>query len=224
MAKSHKKTRRCRFESLENRQLLAGDVAVKIFNGNLNIIGDRLDNGITLTAGGLPNQVVIAGVTQSGTATGLNGTPNGSVTLPNFDGNLKINMMEGNDSVTINNLTIKGNTKIKTGKDLDVLTLSGTTINGKSKINLGGRSDMLTITASVLKGKTKINAKSGNDMVGINNTTFRILNTQLGSGNDTLTIAGTTAAKTILNGGKNVNTFTNGTNNFLFNPTIKRFV
>jgi hypothetical protein len=224
MKKPHIKRRRCRFESLEQRQMLAGDVSVRIFNGNLNIIGDRLDNGVALTAGGMPNQVVIGGVTAGGAPTGLNGTPNGSVTLPNFDGNLKINMMEGNDLVVINNLTIKGNTKIKTGKGIDVVAATGTTVNGKSKIDLGGRGDNLTVTASVLKGTTKIKGKAGNDTVGINNTTFRILNTQLGGGNDTLTIAGTTAAKTILNGNKGVNTFTNGTNNFLFNPTIKKFV
>jgi hypothetical protein len=224
MAKPRKKGRRCGFEPLEDRRMMAGDVAVRIFAGNLSINGDMLDNAVSLTAGGLPNQVIISTMSAGGSPTGLNGTPNGTVTLPNFDGNLKINMKEGNDSVAINNLTIKGNTKIKTGKGIDTVQVSGTTANGKVKADLGGRGDTLTVNSSVIKGAAKIKGKKGNDLVGINNTTFRILNTQLGSGNDTLTIAGTTAGRTILNGGSGTNTFTNGTGNLLFNTTIKKFV
>lgn len=224
MAKPRTKHRRCSFESLENRRMLAGDLSVIIFKGKLAIIGDRLDNAVSLTAGMQPNQVVVSGMTAGGSATGINGTPNGTVTLPNFVGDLKIAMKDGNDSVTINNLPIKGNTKINMGKGIDVLTINGSTAGGKTKINTGSGSDMLTVSSSVVKGTAKIKTKGGNDMVVITNTTFRTLDTKLGKGNDMVAISGTTAAKTILNGGKGVNTFTNGTNNFLFNTKISKFV
>jgi hypothetical protein len=55
-------TRRCRFESLESRRLLAGDVTARIDNGKLIIKGDKLDNGITIVAGANAGEVVITGV------------------------------------------------------------------------------------------------------------------------------------------------------------------
>src|SRR6476646_5579077 len=97
--------RRCSFESLEIRQMLAGDVTAKIANGNLVIKGDSLANGITIAAGTTAGTVVVTGVNAGGAATNVNGTSNGAVTLSGFAGGLKIDMKGGDDTVTITGLT-----------------------------------------------------------------------------------------------------------------------
>src|SRR5688572_15011706 len=74
MASHRRKGRPCKFESLEKRNLLAGDVTASIRNGDLVIKGDDLDNGITITAGATAGSVLVTGVNAGGTATNVNGT------------------------------------------------------------------------------------------------------------------------------------------------------
>ena len=62
-----KGTRRLQFESLENRQLLAGDVNVSVVAGQLFVTGDQLENDIELTSTGVAGQFRIASGTFSPT-------------------------------------------------------------------------------------------------------------------------------------------------------------
>src|SRR3954451_18315412 len=105
MKRNRSQSRRCAFESLENRTMLAGDVTARIDHGNLIIKGDDFANGITIVAGTTAGQVVITGVNAGGSATNVNGMANGAVTLSGFTGGLKIEMKDGDDSVSITNLT-----------------------------------------------------------------------------------------------------------------------
>ncbi|HEY2416044.1 MAG TPA: hypothetical protein VGI40_27630, partial [Pirellulaceae bacterium] len=107
--------RKCKFESLENRQMMAGDVVASVHAGTLFIKGDNLSNGITITAGAIPNQVIITGTTVAGSGTTVNGLTNTPVAVNNVTKSMKINMQAGNDVVTVNNLTVNGSTKIKGG-------------------------------------------------------------------------------------------------------------
>src|SRR3954453_14932709 len=43
--------RKCKFESLENRQMMAGDVVRRVQAGTLVLKGDNYSNAITITAG-----------------------------------------------------------------------------------------------------------------------------------------------------------------------------
>src|SRR6478752_3145867 len=92
--------RRCAFESLETRQMMAGDVTASIAHGMLKIKGDDLDNGITIAAGATAGTVVITGVTAGGSATTVNGGTT-AVTLTGFTAGMKIDMEDGNDSVAV---------------------------------------------------------------------------------------------------------------------------
>ena len=90
------KGRRCSFESLESRQLLAGNVTFKIVNGNAVIKGDKLDNAIVVTE-------AVAGsitVTSGANATTINGAA-GPITLTGFTGALKIDLGKGADNLTV---------------------------------------------------------------------------------------------------------------------------
>src|SRR5215213_5526683 len=119
MKRKHYTGRRCNFEGLEQRRMMAGDVVVKMSGENLIIAGNRFDNAITITAGVPAGQVIVSGVTAGGSPTRINGTPNGSVTLNGFFGDLKVNMAAGNDSISINSVTVRGNTKIDVGDGID---------------------------------------------------------------------------------------------------------
>src|SRR5256885_5145757 len=70
--------RKCKFESLETRQMMAGDVVAQVHGGTLTIKGDNFSNAITVTPGAVPNSVFVNGVTPTGgTPTNVNGGSNG---------------------------------------------------------------------------------------------------------------------------------------------------
>src|SRR3954462_7165068 len=96
--------RKCKFESLENRRMMAGDVTVRLDHGNAIITGDFFPNGVMITAGVNPGDVVVTGITAGGHPTRVNGTPNGTVILPNVINGLRINMGFGDDTVNIDTL------------------------------------------------------------------------------------------------------------------------
>ena len=224
MPRHRRNGRSCKFESLEKRNLLAGDVTASIRNGDLVIKGDDLANGITITAGATAGTVVITGVNAGGSATNVNGTANGVVTLSGFTDDLKISMKDGDDTVSITNLDIPDSAKIKGGDGNDTITIDGATIDDKLKIRLSDGDDSLSITDTEVTGKTKIKGKDGDDDVTIEGSTFTRLRVKLGQDDDTLDISGTTASvKTRLNGGRGTNTFTSGTGNSLTNLKEKNF-
>src|SRR3954452_7474939 len=65
--------RKCKFESLENRQMMAGDVVGHVRGGTLTLKGDNFNNAITITPGAVPNSVLVTGVTPTGgTPTNVN--------------------------------------------------------------------------------------------------------------------------------------------------------
>jgi hypothetical protein len=202
MARHRGRGRRCVFESLENRRLLAGDVTARIVKGDLVITGDKLDNGITIVGGATAGTVVVTGINAGGSATNVNGTTNGAVTLTGFTGDLKIKMKAGNDVVTISDLEIAGKAKIKLGKGNDTLSLESVEVAEKAKI----------------KGRR------GDDEVTIEDSTFTKLEVSLSKGDDLLSISDTTVSeKTRLKGGRGTNTFENSDDNTFADLKLKRF-
>ena len=224
MAGHRRKWRPCKFESLESRNLLAGDVTASIHNGDLVIKGDDFANGITITAGATAGTVVITGINAGGSATNVNGTANGVVTLSGFTDDLKISMKGGDDTVSITNLDVPGTAEIKGGDGNDTITIGGATIDSKLKIRLGKGDDNLSITDTDVTGRTRIKGRGGNDDVTIEGSMFTRLRVLLGGDDDTLDISGTTVSvKTRLNGGDGTNSFTNGSGNSLANLKDKNF-
>jgi hypothetical protein len=223
MVRPRSSGRRCAFESLEDRQMLAGDVTAKISGGKLVIKGDSLANGITIAAGSTAGTVVVTGVTAGGSATTVNsGTT--AVTLSGFTGGLKLDMKGGDDSVTITGLTVTGDAKLEGGRGNDTFDVSGSTFHGALTTNLGDGNDTLTFDSTTVSGKAKFKGRSGNDDATITDSTFSKLSVSLGRGDDKLTMSGTTATvDTKLNGRHGTNTFTNSGDNTLASLTVKHF-
>ncbi len=224
MARHRHKGRPCRFESLEDRRLLAGDVTARIVHGDLVIKGDNLSNGITITAGPTAGTVVVTGVDAGGSATNVNGASNTAVSLSGFTGDLKVSMKGGDDTVSITDLTVPGKAKLKGGDGNDKFTLDGVTVDRSLGAYLGSGDDILSMTDGEVTDKTNIKGRSGGDDVTIEHSTFSKLSVSLGRGDDTLDISGSTASvKTRLDGGPNTDTFTNGTDNSLTDLKDRRF-
>lgn len=224
MARLRRIGRRCSFESLEDRRLLAGDVIAKIVNGNLVVKGDNLDNGIAITAGANAGDVVVTGVNAGGSATNVNGTANGVVTLTGFSGDLNIKMKRGNDSVAITWITTSGKAKVKGGHGDDTFDISDADFNGKLIVKLGEGDDSLSLRSTTVVGKAKVSGHSGSDDATVTDSMFSELGVSLGKGDDLLTVARTTtSAKTSFNGRRGTNTYTDGGGNSLADLSIRHF-
>jgi len=212
--------RRCAIETLESRQLLAGNVTFKIVNGNAVIKGDKAANIIAVSS------PVAGSVTVAGTNTTINGVV-GPVTLTGFTGNLKIQMGQGNDDVIVNGMNVSGNANIRLGRGNDFLDVATQ--------NSGLNSGNVAVT-----GALNVRARAGQDTVAIGHITTEeddpnvsasagSLTVRMGKQNDSLNVVRTTVAgSTRLRGGRGTNTVNNVTaaaalNNFATAPVIKRF-
>ena len=91
--------RLARLESLEAREMLAGDVSAVVVGGKLKISGDGQSNGVELTAGEINGSYVIRGLAHDG-ATTINGLE--SVTVSNVTQKVKFDMAAGDDLVVMN--------------------------------------------------------------------------------------------------------------------------
>jgi hypothetical protein len=223
MARARVSRRRCSFEALESRQMMAGDVTAKISGGDLIIKGDSLGNGITIAAGTTAGTVIVTGVTAGGSATTINGGT-AAVTLSGFTDDLKIDLKDGDDNVSVTGLTVSDDGKIKAGKGDDTVNVSDTTFDDDFKTDLGDGDDSLTLDSVTVTSHAKIEGHHGDDDTTITDSTFSKLHVSLGRGDDTLTMSGTeVTARTKLNGKKGDNTFANNGGNTLDNLSVKHF-
>src|SRR5262245_33996536 len=155
--------RRCAFESLENRQMMAGDVTAQIHNGNLIIKGDSSDNDIAVTQSSTT-------ITVTGTSTTVNSATTPAV-LTGFTGKIKIKMKDGSDNVTLTGLT---STKLDVdmGSGNNTLDIENCTVNGKTELEgkkgnntfeIDTNTDTETTISSRFNGKLDIDLGKGND-------------------------------------------------------------
>jgi hypothetical protein len=208
--------RKCKFESLENRQMMAGDVVGSIHGGTLVLKGDGFNNGITINAGAVPNSIEVTGFTPTGgTPTNVNGLTNTTVTFLNVIHGLTIKMNGGNDEVTIDGVNINGLTNINMGTGVDTLLINDSTMCKGLTINTAQDADTVTITDTTVQGKTKIDTGADCDHVTLQDSVFGELNLNLGKDNDELvTDHITVTTRTKLDGGLGINVFDEGISDF----------
>ena len=94
-----RRTRRIRFERLESRQLLAGQVLVTVMNGDLVITGDTGDNSIEIAVQS-PGQFQVSG--RSGTEIVTSGDPHATTALvTGITRDVLIDLKDGNDTALL---------------------------------------------------------------------------------------------------------------------------
>src|SRR5436190_15905870 len=157
--------RQCVFESLESRQMLAGDVTAQIHNGNLIIKGDSNDNVVAVTQSGTT-------ITVTGTGTTVNGGTTPAV-LTGFTGGIKLKMKGGNDGVTLTGLTAT-ELEADLGKGNDTLDIENCTVNGETELEGEKGNDTVTIDTATTT-ETPISSRFNG-----------VLDIDLGKGTDTL--------------------------------------
>lgn len=155
-------------EHLECRQLLAGNVAAVIANGNLSLTGDDAANSVevTRTAAGIVVRG-LAGTTINGVATPFTAVA-GQTTL---SGNLKIDLAAGDDAVLISGaFTIVGNVEVHAGQGTDRVGLDGVTIKRDLIVHGGHDASLVEINGAEINGDVRLNIGTGDATVVVKNS------------------------------------------------------
>lgn len=167
------------FEGLEERLLLSTvTVDYGALNNELTVTGDGSSNDVLITTNA-QGQVVISG--QNGTTIDESSpfiTDNGdgtyTVTAPVDD--LTVDMGGGDDSVTIEDLSLSGNLSITTdnaGSGFDSVVLTNVSTDGTLDISTGGGNDFVSIEDSTFIGNGTVNMGAGDDELDAFNNSFR---------------------------------------------------
>src|SRR4051812_28028823 len=173
MVKRTVSQRKLRFEYLEDRAMLAGNVSA-IFD---NTVGGPLE----LTGDGAANKISISQVGENSfRVSGINtklviGTPGSTLRVNSFVfenvSDLTLNMNGGNDFVGIANTTINGFLTIDMGEGNDVLTMFNvheivpTETTGLASITLGSGNDVAVLVHVSSTADISIDAGDGRDSV-----------------------------------------------------------
>jgi hypothetical protein len=126
------------FESLETRQMLAGNVNAFVFaaSGNLNINGDNEANAVDVTAGPNPGEVWVTPLNGTLVNAGENGRDGSEpLLLTGLTGGLRSDLAGGNDELSVHDIAFAGDGVIYGRQGADKITLGayvpyGTSGNG----------------------------------------------------------------------------------------------
>jgi hypothetical protein len=183
-------TRRARFECLENRNLMAGNVTATLTGGMLLLTGDNNANGLVVHQTG-SNRFQVQGV-----ATHIKFGAQNAYSFT-FSGvtDIAFNMRGGNDSVTVYNSSLTGSMAAEMGTGNDALSVTNLRAD-----NLGVNLDQGNDVAALFKvstpndGAVGVSAGDGRDTVALNSITTAALGLEMGPGNfDALAVAFCTA-------------------------------
>jgi hypothetical protein len=234
MMKNRSQLRQLKAECLEQRSMMAGDIAASVEGGILYLRGDAAANGLLVQQGS--GGIEIVGQAAGGSATTINGSasfvatgvtrgvtarlaggndsirlanPAGPVTLP---GGILVDTGDGSDQISgrINN---GGAVTLNLGKGADKATLGPSSL-GTLAINTdpflveGSGNDQVTLTGVKAVRAAAIRTGAGHDSVKIDgNSSFPLsLTVSVDGGNDRVEILGTAADPLAIGGALTVNT------------------
>jgi hypothetical protein len=185
-----------RFESLERRNPLAGNVTAAVVGGELLLNGDHSSNAVQVRqlsetsweVRGLGTQIngSNSAFTANGVLAGISADLNrGDDFIKIFNGtitgDLLVETNQGADSLQFINLNVDGIANITTGDDVDAVLVSDVEVNGTLEaptadagaFNLltHGSNDVVTIDR-LLATSAYINLGSGNDALAMTRSTF----------------------------------------------------
>lgn len=180
------RTRKLSVETLERREVFAGNITTSLIGGTLRIIGDNQANVAVLTAG-VSNQVTL-----TGTGTQIDGV----LAPKSFDGvrNVVVELRGGDDSFAIG----------ATVTSADPLALAGTPLNLPGTLSIKGENgnDQLGVLVAGTT-VTTIDGGFGNDQIGARlsstRTDFNVTGGS-GAGDDQIFLGRITATNITVNG------------------------
>jgi hypothetical protein len=194
--------RSVRLETLETRNLMAGNITASVVNDELVLNGDNLANQVEVhqTAGNLFKVKGLNGTTingkadksfifQKGIRVDLKGGDDhffsgGTVFVDDIHGDLNINMGAGKDSVLLGRVNVQGKTVIDTSTEDDVVGINLAVLKNLT-INTGSGSD--TVNMGLMNAKaTTVNMDAGNDKFFSTFSSTESLKVESGNGDDTV--------------------------------------
>ena len=179
-----------RIESLEGRQLLAGDVGVELLaTGDLMVTGDENANDIVVASGDngilvLGNEgtnIVFDGVTAEFAEIEL---PEGMETIRD----LKLDMLAGDDRVLLEDVTVGRSLKTLLREGDDWMGVENSTIYRHGSISNGPGTDFVAIESVTVEERLAINAGEGAFELDAYDMELARLNINAAEGSDTLNV------------------------------------
>lgn len=213
------KNAKLRFEALEGRLMLNGDVTVKVNRfGDLSIHGDASGNGVAITqnangtydivgidAGATPKPTTINGkafvtvTVRRNVTIDLASGPNllaigGDTTTVAVPGQLTIRTGAGNDQVQLSGVDIKLGTVISTGKGNDQVRLYTVSTKKSADVRMGAGADAVFVESANFLKNFRVRGGTGDDLVavGADSMVGRDTSIRTGSGKDTVAVLGLT--------------------------------
>jgi hypothetical protein len=207
-------TRRLQLESLENRELMAGNVTVSFSGSELRIVGDSAANGVEVRQSS-PGVYTITGAFEGGAATKINGRS--SITASNVNGNvvvalgagndqldfgtgdqrvidvkrdLIIDMGTGNDWTDVRDVKVAGMLSINTGTGVDRTVVNRANVGTDLRIGdatssvNSGDSDEVTVLSSTVRRQIALTFRGGSDRAEIQSCAADSVYADMGAGND----------------------------------------
>jgi hypothetical protein len=178
-----------RFECLEPRLVLSGNVTAEVVNGHLHITGDNENNQIAIYGSGEAGTVIIQGGTEDGT--GATRTQVNGQNLQTFTDVHRItaNMGGGDDRVVVTNLTLNGALHVNLGDGNDRLIVRSNDV-GQQDIQFVG-DQTLAYGDVEIGGWFIVSGGPGNDVILTNNIVVNgSVHIAGGDGNDYLQMEG----------------------------------
>jgi hypothetical protein len=138
------------FESLERKQMLAGDVLVSLVGGTLLVEGDAEANSIVITSGAEAGSLVIQGldgtnVQFADAAPEDPPTPASGLVVEGVRGHVRVNLGDGNDTVAVHDAQFRRSLTINTGAGEDEVRIGAAgdvagavTDEGDANVEVGG--------------------------------------------------------------------------------------
>jgi hypothetical protein len=179
-----------RFETLERKQPLAGDVVVSLVGGNLVIEGDDAGNQIAISSGEEPGTFVIQGL--EGTAVRLADAEPGDPPAPETGlvvegvrGHVRVGLGDGDDTVAVHDAEFRRGLTINAGAGADVVRVGAAEdadpvdpaeedeldanvhVRGSLLINTGEDGDTVNVASASVGGLLTVATDGGDDTVNL---------------------------------------------------------
>jgi hypothetical protein len=195
------RTRRLGLETLERREMLAGNVSATVSLGQLTLTGNFEDNAIVLWRGPNPGQVVVAGAKDSAGGDTLVNGRTAPVTLSGVN-RIYADLRSGQDRILITNLSLpvdQHHTRrafyAEMGAGNDQIIISGNTGTPRNfQLNGGGAVPYGDVN---IQGTVVMVGRDGDDVLSLVNASVGGLLLFGQAGNDSLYVDGSLAKNRI---------------------------
>jgi len=213
----YQRSRNLGLESLEDRNLMAGDIIANVVNGSLVIRGDEASNGVAIRAGAEPGQYFIVGLEAGGEATSVNGVD--AVLVSGVTRGIRAGLGQGDDVFRLSDANVRGAVSVSAGRGNDHISIGGrdsddraddrandrvanTRIRLGLNLSTGLGNDSVHVGGTRVGGGTRIATGRGADEVGVRDSNLghtAIIST--GGGEDAVNVGGSRSGLLVVDTG-----------------------